>query len=126
MKKLGVIVNPIAGMGGRVGLKGSDGADILKKARALGATPEAPNRAVEALKVINAEFGAEEIEIITYPREMGEDECRAAGMTPTVFGSISSGNTTAEDTKTAAEEMAGHGVDLLLSRRRRRNGAQRI
>ena len=112
MKKLGVIVNPVAGMGGRVGLKGSDGVEILRKAIELGAQPEAPKRAVEALKVVSEI--KDDIEIITYPHEMGEDECRAAGLVPQVIGSIKSGETTADDTQQAVEDMAGEGVDLVL------------
>ena len=112
MKKLGVIVNPIAGIGGRVGLKGSDGRELLRKARGLGARPESPMRAAEALKVLSKI--KDTIELITYPAEMGEDVCRQAGFSPQVIGSIRSGETTAEDTHRAAQQMAAQGADLLL------------
>lgn len=114
MKKLGVIVNPVAGMGGRVGLKGSDGKDILEKARALGAKPESPQRATEALKVIAERLQDADLEVITYPAEMGEYEAREAGFSPRVIGSIHSGQTTPEDTLRAAQEMKDLGVDLLF------------
>ena len=112
MKKLGVIVNPVAGIGGRVGLKGSDGPDILRRARALGALPEAPTRAVESLKVISR--FKDDLEIITYPREMGEDEVRKCGLFPTVIGTVISNKTTPEDSEKAAKEMEEIGVELIL------------
>jgi predicted polyphosphate/ATP-dependent NAD kinase len=112
MKKLGVIVNPIAGMGGRVGLKGSDGVDILQKAREMGAEPESPRRAVEALKIIATI--KDEIEVLAYPYEMGADECREAGLEPEVVGSIKTGATIPEDTMKAAQLMAEKKVDLIL------------
>jgi len=111
-KKLGLIVNPIAGIGGRVGLKGSDGQDTVKRALELGAVPLAPTRAIEALKELSPM--KDEIDLITYPSEMGEDETRECGFDATVVGSIVSGETTAADTKKAAQKMTELGVELLL------------
>lgn len=112
MKKLGIIINPVAGMGGRVGLKGSDGLEILRKAREMGATPESPARAIVALSVI-ARL-KDQVQVIAYPHEMGADEAREAGLEPEVIGKIDSGETTPEDTMQAAAAMAERGVDLIL------------
>lgn len=111
-KKLGLIVNPIAGMGGRVGLKGSDGQEILKKAIELGAISISPSRAIEALtRIVGIR---DDIDLITYPYEMGEDEAKECGFKPIVIGSITKGKTTYTDTKNAAREMLKLQVDLIL------------
>ena len=109
--RLGLIVNPVAGLGGRVGLKGSDGAEIQKKALALGAEPRAESRAIKALERLK---GIEGLKILTYPGEMGEEAARACSFEPEVIGSIQPGQTTARDTRHAASEMQRQGVDLLL------------
>ena len=112
MKRLGVIVNPVAGMGGRVGLKGTDGPETLRQARALGARPESPARAVGALKVL-ARL-RDSLQVITCPGQMGEQECREAGFSPTVIGTVGAGDTTPEHTEQAARDMVAAGVDLIL------------
>lgn len=111
-QKLGLIVNPIAGMGGRVGLKGTDGHATVEKAKALGAEPESPRRTVIALRRLNRI--KDNIELITYPYEMGEDEAKECDFLPTVIGSVKRGNTTSLDTRTAARELLALQVDLLL------------
>lgn len=114
MKKLGLVVNPVAGVGGRVGLKGSDGPDVLRRARALGAVPNSSLRAGEALRVLSMARAADQVEVVTYPGEMGETEALDCGFSPVVIGSIVSGETTGEDTRAAARAMEEWGVDLLL------------
>ena len=112
MKKLGFIVNPVAGIGGRVGLKGTDGQEILRKALNLGGFPESPRKAIEALKRIVPI--KDRIDLITYPYEMGEDEAKECGLKPLVLGSIERGQTTSQDTQKAANDLLRLKVDLLL------------
>ena len=110
-KKLGLIINPIAGMGGRVGLKGTDGLGILEKAIELGAEPWAHKRAEEALD--NLVSLKDRIEVVTYPERMGEDVAMKCGFSPSVIGAVSV-PTTASDTKRAARNMQDLNVNLLL------------
>ena len=114
MNKIGLIVNPIAGMGGRVGLKGTDGEDVYQQALALGAKPQSHNRAADALTVIANEMP--EIELLTCAGAMGEDIARSCGLSPVIIGALPEevSRTTAEDTRRAALEMQRAGVDLLL------------
>ncbi|TFG25107.1 MAG: ATP-NAD kinase [Promethearchaeota archaeon] len=67
---LGLIINPISGMGGSVGLKGTDGRDILEKAINLGATPNALNRTIELLNELKSVKS--KLKFITCPKFMGE------------------------------------------------------
>ncbi len=112
VKRVGLIVNPVAGMGGRVGLKGTDGEEILARALALGAQPEAPSRVVEALKQLGGIEG--DIEILTVSGDMGENELRACGLEPMVLFATNGDRTTSEDTRRAARELKAAGVDLIL------------
>ena len=113
MKRIGLIVNPIAGMGGRVGLKGSDGKEPLELARTLGAVPECPGKAITALKQIKDNFDGD-VQIITYPASMGEDEALGAGFQPKVIGKINPEETTAANTIQAAKDLRDEGVDLIF------------
>ncbi|MEM4700051.1 MAG: ATP-NAD kinase family protein [Candidatus Nezhaarchaeales archaeon] len=110
--RVGFVVNPIAGMGGRVGLKGTDGADVLRRAVELGARPVAPRRAVEMLRALRRH--APPITLYTYAEEMGEAEALEAGFSPRVVGRIGSRPTTAEDTKRAVREFCKIPVDLIV------------
>jgi len=110
-KTVGFIVNPIAGMGGAVGLKGTDGQEILSKALSLGAEPVAPARAASFLSELRS-IGLG-VRLVVGAGIMGEDEARACGLAHTVLGE-SKRETSSEDTKRTAKLMADEGVDLLV------------
>jgi predicted polyphosphate/ATP-dependent NAD kinase len=110
--KLGLIVNPIAGIGGRVGLKGSDGAEIQRQALELGAQPQSEPRAALALEALLPLH--DHIQLITPAGAMGENVARRCGFNVFVIGKPFLESTTAKDTQRAAREMLTIPVDLLL------------
>ncbi|MHA2407312.1 MAG: ATP-NAD kinase family protein [Candidatus Ranarchaeia archaeon] len=111
MRRIGFIVNPIAGMGGRVGLKGTDGEDILKLAREKGAVPIAPERGIEFLKALRKLV--EDIQIITVGGAMGEEEAKEAEIPYEVIYR-SQGETTASDTKRGVLSIAKKKVPIIV------------
>lgn len=110
--KIGLIVNPIAGMGGSVGLKGTDGPDTAARARALGARAVAPERALRALRPLVPVAG--EIDLIAAPGVMGGDVAVQAGLAVTLLAGMASGPTTADDTVAAARALHDLGARLIL------------
>jgi predicted polyphosphate/ATP-dependent NAD kinase len=110
-KTLGLIVNPVAGMGGAVGLKGTDGAKILKQAISLGARPTAPTRAMSFLSELK--FVKDRIQLFVGAGNMGEEEALNWGFACTVLGERKK-ETTAEDTRETARKIADAKADLLV------------
>lgn len=109
--KAGFLVNPVAGMGGKVALKGTDGAETLRRARALGAEPQAGERA--ALAVEEIRDAAENVLFLTASGSMGADILKSFGVAyETVYETGT--ETTAEDTKEAAQKMLDAGAEWIL------------
>jgi len=118
MRTIGLVVNPVAGMGGRVGLKGTDGR--VGEARERGAEPRANDRAVVALRTAAEAAEAGDVEIVTVAGIMGETAAREAGFDPRVVAEPTAGpdadltETTPVDTRRAVRALVETGIDLLL------------
>ena len=109
-KCIGLIVNPIAGMGGSVGLKGTD-AGMHGEALALGAQPVAPGRARAFLSHVRRWDG---IQLLVAPGPMGSAYLDAApDVAASEIGTID-GQTSGEDTKRIAAQMLARGADLIV------------
>ncbi|WP_295802339.1 ATP-NAD kinase family protein [uncultured Microbulbifer sp.] len=112
LKKLGLIINPWAGIGGPAGLKGSDGADTVERALAAGISPQSHNRAAIALEALKPFAGA--LEIVTFAGDMGEISARALGLNVAVVGTAAGDRSTPEDTEAAARAIRDAGADLIV------------
>jgi predicted polyphosphate/ATP-dependent NAD kinase len=107
--RLGLIVNPVAGLGGRVGLKGTDG--LADAALALGAAPQAEARTLRALRrFASARSG---IVLLAGTGAMGQQAAGAAGLIAEVVPGLAHAKTSAGDTIAIARAMQGR-VDLIL------------
>ena len=116
MSRIGFLINPIAGMGGRVGLKGTDG--VAVEAARRGAQPTANMRAQEALlkfkHLLDSEPNPPAIEWLTAGGTMGRDALQAARFAAIEVVHAASTEPSAEDTKAAVEKFLAAGVDLVL------------
>lgn len=108
---VGFIVNPIAGMGGAVGLKGTDGAAVLKRAIALGAKPVAPLRAEAFLRELTPL--KEHVQLVVGAGIMGEDAAEKYGFRCIVVGERKA-LTTSEDTINAARKIMEANAKILV------------
>jgi predicted polyphosphate/ATP-dependent NAD kinase len=108
--KLGFIINPIAGIGGSVALKGSDG--MAMHALALGAKPQANSRARLALEVLLPY--QDDIVIYTANDQMGEQCARDLGFKVEVLYQTKHKNTDSDDSQLAAQALLAKGVDIIL------------
>ena len=112
MFRLGLIINPLAGIGGTVALKGSDGEEIIKQARQLGAVSQAQTRTRIALEQIHP--FKDRLVIYTAANDMGENLCREMGFHVEVLAANEINHTTAKDTELTVDALVKLGVDMLI------------
>jgi len=110
--RLGLIINPVAGIGGRVGLKGSDGEDIQRLARERGAVPLAQQRMKQALELIVPYKN--QLHIYTAANDMGENLAKEMGFDTTVVNTTPASETSSRDTEITVHQCVEQGIDLLL------------
>lgn len=110
--RVGLVINPFAGVGGPSALKGSDGAEVVAEAKRRGAEARAGQRAERCLSALRDL--RPQIDILTWEGAMGADAARAAGFEPIILGAPRADVSTAEDTHAAVETLAKADVDLLL------------
>ncbi|RLF40444.1 MAG: ATP-NAD kinase [Thermoplasmata archaeon] len=109
---VGFIVNPIAGMGGRVGLKGTD--NVVEEAKRKGAKPVSPFKAREAIKEYVEKYN-DDIRWVTCSGIMGENILRENGIKSVeVIYNVTSRDTSAKDTKNACKLFVEYPVDLIV------------
>ncbi len=120
---VGLIVNPIAGKGGRVGLKGTDG--VLEDAMGLGADPMARQRAREFLRAFKRidDAAPEKVVWLAVGAPMGADLLHEANIDHEVVfhparewqGEAPDPHlTTRDDTIGAARAMSERGAALIV------------
>lgn len=109
---LGLVINPYAGIGGALALKGSDGADIRAQALAQGAIPKANEKTKVALHQL-LDYQAN-IVIKTAAGQMGAQCAESLGFVTEICYTPPHDQTEATDTQAAVDILIEQGVDCIL------------
>ena len=110
-QRVGFLVNPIAGMGGAVGLKGTDGKNILQEAIRKGARSVSPERALRYLEEVQRSDKG--IEFLIAPGKMGENIADQLKLEYELVGRIGRA-TTSEDSVRISCLMKKRRADLIV------------
>ena len=118
---IGLLINPVAGVGGAAALAGSDGTDVQQEARRRGSQPRGQQRAMRFLQAAAEPLAhptAAQVRWSTWAGAMGEAAFSAVapavpGLQWHTLGQVPE-STSAEDTVAAAQGLLAAGVDLLV------------
>ena len=110
-QKVGFLVNPIAGMGGAVGLKGTDGKKTLQEAIRKGAKSISPERGLRYLQEVQRVNN--HVQFLIAPGKMGESIADRLKLDHELVGRIGS-TTTSEDSVTISRLMKRRRADLIV------------
>lgn len=108
--KIGFVINPLAGIGGAVALKGSDGDDIVQQALSRGAHPQAQSRAENAMSQVAPN---NTVRFYTASGDMGENVLKSCGLRFDVLYNFD-GRSSATDTKDLLRKLVEINVDLII------------
>ncbi|MDT8281751.1 MAG: ATP-NAD kinase family protein [Gammaproteobacteria bacterium] len=112
--KTGFVINPFAGIGGAVALKGSDGNNIVARALAKGAEPQAEKRALLAMQTMALNSAlADDTQFYCAADNMGENVLQKLGLRYEVIWQ-NARQSSAADTKNAIRQFVEQRVDLIV------------
>lgn len=112
LAKLGLVINPWSGIGGPAGLKGSDGIETVKQALEAGIEPQSNKRAAIALNALKP--FSDQLEILCFAGEMGENLASELGFSVTVLGRAATEPSMPADSERAAQAIRDAGADLIV------------
>lgn len=113
--RIGLLLNPLAGIGGAVGLKGSDGIELQTLAKQRSGTPQAAMRTQVFLQQLKTLLGpkVEQIQWFSWAADMGAAVLAEAGLDAQILGR-SEVPSSGHDSQVAASMLSAEGVDILV------------
>lgn len=109
--RVGFVINPLAGIGGAVALKGSDGQETVSQALALGGHSQAQKRSLTALRQIAADSG---LTFFTAAGSMGETVLNEAGLSCAVIYQHAAQTTAADTREFILRLLAAEDIDIIV------------
>ena len=113
--RIGLVVNPLAGIGGAVGLQGSDGEVVQRAARERDGKPRGEERLSIFLQALRTRLGGDfgRLAWCTWGGVMGAQILSSNGVIAQVAGEPAA-QTSAQDTQLAVKTLGASDVDLLI------------